>query len=75
MIFLQIIEAMPHTETVQDFVQKLDDFYQAVEDRPWKSQKKSLEATPEGKEHSDRGYDSEKVNGSNEGEQGQFYKL
>lgn len=31
---LQIIEAMPHTEYVQSFVEKLGDFYEAIDEMP-----------------------------------------
>ena len=32
-VLLQIIETMPHTENVEDFLEKLGDFYEMIDDR------------------------------------------
>jgi len=32
-VLLQIIETMPHTENVEEFLEKLGDFYEMIDDR------------------------------------------
>ena len=66
MYLLQIIEAMPHTDMVTEFLTKLGEFYEVVEEDPEKSPFKSLrkdKKRPEEQPLVAASFPAEKMNG------------